>query len=58
MDYYADMHIEIDGNTNVYTAHETAHQVKDLMLHSGLHIKDTLIHVEPYMDDQKCGKYI
>ncbi|MET1054514.1 MAG: cation diffusion facilitator family transporter [Pedobacter sp.] len=53
MDYYVDMHIEVDGNTNVYTAHEIAHQVKDLLLRSGLHVKDALIHVEPYQNDLK-----
>lgn len=50
LDYYVDMHIEVDGNTNVFDAHEIAHQVKDELRASNLHIKDTLIHVEPYLN--------
>jgi len=48
LDYYVDMHIEVDGNINVFHAHSVAHQVKDELLASELHIKDALIHVEPY----------
>lgn len=46
--YYVDMHIEVEGNTTVFDAHEVAHQVKDELLQSALQIKDVLIHVEPY----------
>lgn len=49
LDYYVDMHIEVDGHINVYHAHQVAHQVKDELLASELHIKDALIHVEPYL---------
>lgn len=51
LDYYVDMHIEVDGNTNVFHAHEIAHQVKDQLRASHLHIKDTLIHVEPFLNE-------
>lgn len=40
----------VDGTTNVFDAHEVAHQVKDELLASDLNIKDVLIHVEPYLD--------
>jgi len=49
LDYYVDMHIEVDGKINVFDAHVVAHQVKDELIHSNLHIKDALIHVEPYI---------
>lgn len=49
LDYYVDMHIEVDGNINVFHAHAVSHQVKDELLVSDLHIKDALIHVEPYI---------
>lgn len=51
LDYYVDMHIEVDGNINVFHGHAVAHQVKDELLASALHIKDALIHVEPYIQE-------
>lgn len=50
LEYYVDMHIEVDGAINVFDAHQVAHQVKDELLQSSLNIKDVLIHVEPYLD--------
>ncbi|WP_443945975.1 cation diffusion facilitator family transporter [Pedobacter sp. AW1-32] len=50
LDYYVDMHIEVDGNINVFEGHEVAHRVKDQLLASNLRIKDALIHVEPFLD--------
>ena len=49
LDYYVDMHIEVDGHINVFDAHQVAHQVKDKLLAANLHIKDALIHVEPFL---------
>lgn len=49
LDYYVDMHIQVDGDSNVFHAHQVAHQVKDKLLASDLHIKDALIHVEPFL---------
>ena len=48
LDYYVDMHIQVDGDSNVFHAHQVAHQVKDKLLASDLHIKNALIHVEPF----------
>jgi len=48
LEYYVDMHIEVEGTITVFDAHEVAHQVKDELLQSNLRIKDVLIHVEPY----------
>jgi cation diffusion facilitator family transporter len=50
LDYYVDMHIEVDGTINVFHAHTVAHQVKDELVASDLQIKDALIHVEPYLN--------
>jgi len=50
VEYYVDMHIEVDGHINVFHAHEIAHQVKDNLLSSNLRVKDALIHVEPYLN--------
>lgn len=49
LEYYVDMHIEVDGQINVFDAHEVAHQVKDELIASDLRIKDALIHIEPYL---------
>lgn len=53
LDYYVDLHIEVDGQINVFDAHQVAHQVKDELLASNLHIKDALIHIEPYLEEVK-----
>lgn len=53
LDYYVDMHIEVDGHINVFDAHAVAHQVKDELMESDLHIKNALIHVEPYLDQEE-----
>ncbi|SEM64110.1 cation diffusion facilitator family transporter [bacterium A37T11] len=47
LDYFVDMHIEVDGTINVFHSHEIAHQVKDSLLTAPLHIRDVIIHVEP-----------
>ena len=49
LDYYVDMHIQVNGDSNVFHAHQVAHQVKDKLLASDLHIKNALIHVEPFL---------
>ncbi|NRF42003.1 cation diffusion facilitator family transporter [Pedobacter foliorum] len=49
LQYYVDMHIEVDGTIDVFTAHQVAHQVKDELLASDLSIKDVIIHVEPHL---------
>ena len=48
LEYYVDMHIEVDGESNVFDAHQVAHQVKDELIESDLKIKDALIHIEPH----------
>jgi cation diffusion facilitator family transporter len=48
LEYYIDIHIEVDGLLNVIEAHKVAHQVKDELIQAELRIKDALIHVEPY----------
>ncbi len=50
LEYYVDIHIEVDPYINVFEAHRVAHQVKDELIASDLKIKDALIHVEPYME--------
>ncbi|PTQ98126.1 cation diffusion facilitator family transporter [Mucilaginibacter yixingensis] len=47
-DYFVDLHVQVDPDMTVQRGHEIAHQVKDLLLHSDMNIKDVLIHIEPY----------
>lgn len=49
LDYYVDLHIEVEGTINVFDAHQVAHQVKDELIQANLNIKNALIHVEPYL---------
>lgn len=51
LEHYVDMHIEVDPMMIVFEAHRIAHQVKDELIASDLKIKDALIHVEPYIED-------
>jgi len=45
------LHGKADHN-NIFDAHKIAHQVKDQLVSSSMHIKDALIHVEPFLADQ------
>ena len=46
-DYFVDIHIEVDGKLSVDEGHRIAHNVKDVILKSGLRVADVLVHVEP-----------
>ncbi len=52
-DYYADIHIEVDGHLSVTDGHRIAHDVKDAILKSDLRITNVLIHVEPFYGASK-----
>jgi cation diffusion facilitator family transporter len=47
-DYFVDLHIELDPDLTVAEGHRIAHLVKDKLIGSELHIKDVLIHIEPF----------
>lgn len=48
LEYYVDLHIEVEGKLTVEEGHEIAHRVKDEIMHANNRIKNVLIHVEPY----------
>lgn len=48
LEYYVDLHLEVDGTLSVNEGHEIAHRVKDAIMYENDHIRDVLIHVEPY----------
>ena len=47
LDYYVDLHVEVDGSIPVSEGHAIAHQVKDALRTSDRRITDVLIHIEP-----------
>lgn len=47
-EYYADMHLMVDGELTVEKGHAIAHRTKDVILASNPRIVDVLIHLEPY----------
>ena len=48
LEYYVDLHLEVDGDLTVFLGHQIAHNVKDEIMKNNSRIKDVLIHVEPY----------
>lgn len=48
LEYYVDLHIEVDGSLTVGEGHQIAHRVKDEIINANASIKNVLIHVEPY----------
>lgn len=47
LDYYVDLHIEVDGDITVHDGHQIAHQVKDAIRSAHRTVEDVLVHVEP-----------
>ncbi len=47
MNYWVDMHIEVDGELTVYEGHELAHRAKDAIQNKHPNVADVTIHVEP-----------
>src|SRR3989344_639901 len=52
-DYYADLHVVIDGNMSVKKGHEIGHEVKSAVCNSNPRISNVLIHIEPYSKIKK-----
>ncbi|MDP2652865.1 MAG: cation diffusion facilitator family transporter [Candidatus Omnitrophota bacterium] len=47
LNYFVEVHVEVDGTMTVHRGHEIAHNVKDALLGSPLGIIDAVIHIEP-----------
>jgi cation diffusion facilitator family transporter len=47
LEFYVDLHIEVDGRMSVHEGHEIAHQVKSAIQQSDSRIADVLVHIEP-----------
>jgi cation diffusion facilitator family transporter len=47
LNLFVDIHVEVNGDMQVYKAHAIAHEVKDALITSSLGIADVLVHIEP-----------
>ncbi len=52
LEYFADLHLEVDPNETVLDAHRLGHRVKDRLLASFPAIRDVLVHLEPHAYDK------
>jgi cation diffusion facilitator family transporter len=48
IEYIAEIHIQIDGNSTVRCGHELAHAVKDRIMRGIPSVSDVVVHVEPF----------
>jgi cation diffusion facilitator family transporter len=48
LEYFADIHIEVDQHLSVAEGHRIGHQVKDHLLESFTSLRDVLVHLEPF----------
>jgi divalent metal cation (Fe/Co/Zn/Cd) transporter len=48
VDYWVDMHIEVDAEITVREGHDLAHQAKDAIQHRRPEVAEVTIHVEPH----------
>jgi cation diffusion facilitator family transporter len=47
VDYYVDLHVQVNGAMSVRAGHELAHRVKDAIRITDSRIADVLVHIEP-----------
>lgn len=48
LEYFADIHIEVDQHLTVAEGHRIGHQVKDRLLDEFPRLRDVLVHLEPF----------
>jgi cation diffusion facilitator family transporter len=48
LEYFADIHIEVDPNISVAEGHRIGHAVKDRLLEQFSALRDVLVHLEPF----------
>ncbi|MDX9974452.1 MAG: cation diffusion facilitator family transporter [FCB group bacterium] len=47
LEYFVDLHVEVDPNATVYVGHAIAHRVKDTVRAAHPRVRDVMIHIEP-----------
>ncbi len=48
LEYFADIHVEVDAEMTVASGHRIGHAVKDRLLHEFPSLRDVLVHLEPF----------
>jgi divalent metal cation (Fe/Co/Zn/Cd) transporter len=48
LEYFADIHIEVDPQLSVAQGHRIGHQVKDRLRSEFASLRDVLVHLEPF----------
>ncbi|MBI1314688.1 cation diffusion facilitator family transporter [bacterium] len=48
LEFFADIHIEVDQHLSVAEGHRIGHQVKDRLLDAFTSLRDVLVHLEPF----------
>lgn len=48
LEFFADIHIEVDQHLTVAEGHQIGHHVKDQLLDEFFHLRDVLVHLEPF----------
>lgn len=48
LEYFADIHIEVDQNLSVAAGHRIGHQAKDKLMAEFPSLRDVLVHLEPF----------
>jgi cation diffusion facilitator family transporter len=48
LEYFVEIHIQVDGQLTVDQGHRIAHEVKDRLLGTFPRIRDVLVHIEPH----------
>ena len=48
LEYFVDIHVEVDPQMTVASGHEVGHAVKDALLARFRHLRDVLVHLEPH----------
>lgn len=48
LEYFADIHVEVDPGLTVAQGHRIGHRVKDRLLETYPELRDVLVHLEPY----------
>ncbi len=47
LEYYVDIHVEVDGDLTVRRGHDIAHEVKAAIRKANPRVMDVLVHIEP-----------
>ncbi len=56
LEYFADIHIEVDPNMTVAEGHRIGHLVKDRVLEAFPEVRDVLVHLEPHLETKHSGQ--